>query len=337
MCTDHMILFNWDETTGWAAPILKPYGPLSLMPTASCLHYANECFEGLKAYRGVDGRLRLFRPDLNVKRFLMSATRVSLPAFDPTQIKSLILALLSEDGIQWLPKDRAGSFIYVRPTLIGTQEQLGVQKPQAATFFVVTALMPPLDTPKGGLRLLTSPEGYIRAWVGGFGHAKVGANYGPSVLPLQEASRQGFQQILWLYGDQNECTEAGGSNFFIVWNRKSDGKKELVTAPLDDKTILAGVIRQCCLDLARERLSEELEVTERKFSIKEVIEASEEDRLLESFVAGTAVSQTARNRPRISLIPSSGLSVEFPRSDTGRKTCFLPQARTDKAQKLRQR
>ena len=100
----------------------------------------------------------------------------------------------------------------------------------------------------------------------------------------------GFHQILWLYGDQNECTEAGGSNFFVIWRRKGDGRKELITAPLDDKIILDGVTRRSCLELAAERLSSDLEVVERKFTISEVIQASAEGRLLEAFVSGTAVS-----------------------------------------------
>lgn len=290
ICTDHMILADWRESTGWAKPDLMPYGPLSLMPTSSCLHYATECFEGLKAYRGYDGRLRVFRLDRNVRRFLMSATRVSLPQFEPLQVKNLIMALLSVDGPRWLPKARAGSFLYVRPALIGTHQQLGVSKPKEAKLFIVASFMARLDVPDGGLRLLTSPENSLRAWVGGFGHAKIGANYGPSVLPLQEATAMGFHQILWLYGDQNECTEAGGSNFFVAWKRKGDGKKELITAPLDDKIILDGVTRRSCLDLATKRLSSDVEVVERKFTISEIIEASAEGRLLEAFVSGTAVS-----------------------------------------------
>ncbi|RBQ75532.1 hypothetical protein VDGD_01845 [Verticillium dahliae] len=121
ICTDHMITATWNATTGWAAPELKPYGPLSLMPTASVLHYATECFEGLKCYRGEDGRLRLFRPSLNAARMLMSTLRISLPAFPPAELEKLLHALLAVDGPKWLPRDRPGSFLYIRPTMIGTQ------------------------------------------------------------------------------------------------------------------------------------------------------------------------------------------------------------------------
>ncbi|KAL6235487.1 hypothetical protein BDW75DRAFT_240068 [Aspergillus navahoensis] len=287
ICTDHMIVASWKVDSGWSAPELKPYGPFSLLPSASCLHYAYECFEGLKAYRGYDGKLRMFRTDRNSRRLLMSAERISLPQFDPDELEKLIYALLSVEGPKWLPKSRAGDFLYVRPTMIGTDSQLGVARPTEALLYIIVGYMDRMDAPAGGKRLLTSPENMVRSWVGGFGYAKVGANYGPAVLATQDAYRQGYHQILWLYGPEGDCTEAGGSNFFVIWKRK-DGKKELVTAPLDDQLILNGVTRQSCLDLARERLMDELEVTERKFTIGEIQEAAAEDRLLESFAAGTA-------------------------------------------------
>lgn len=289
ICTDHMVLANWSDALGWATPELKPYGPLSLMPTASVLHYATECFEGLKAYRGHDGKLRIFRPDRNAARMRMSAGRISLPLFEPAELEKLMIALLAVDGARWLPKDRAGSFLYIRPTLIGTQSQLGVQAPKEAMLYIIVSFMPRMDAPPGGMRLHTSPEDMVRAWVGGFGYAKVGANYGPSLMATQDARRRGFHQILWLYGPQGECTEAGASNFFVVWKRK-DGRKELITAPLDDKLILDGVTRRSVLDIARAKLGDDMDVTERKYTIAELVEADAEGRILESFAAGTAVS-----------------------------------------------
>jgi branched-chain amino acid aminotransferase len=113
-----MITAIWKSTTGWEDPELRPYGNLSLAPTASVLHYATECFEGMKMYRGYDGKLRLFRPDANCKRMLMSSTRIALPGFDPKELERLIFALISVDGPKWLPK--AGTFLYLRPTMIGS-------------------------------------------------------------------------------------------------------------------------------------------------------------------------------------------------------------------------
>lgn len=320
VATDHMVTAAWRAGSGWEAPELKPYGPLQLMPTASVLHYATECFEGLKVFRGHDGRLRLFRPDRNAARMRMSAARISLPVFDPRELERLIVALLAVDGPRWLPRDRPGDFLYLRPTLIGTQPQLGVQVSRHALLYVILTYMPRLDEPRGGMRLHTSPGDMVRAWVGGFGYAKLGANYGPSLLATQDARRRGFHQILWLYdpaatvgggvcgagagagagaGDDDdasaderaECTEAGASNFFVVWRRPEDGRRELLTAPLDDKLILDGVTRRTCLDLARERLADDnLVVTERKYTIAELVRADAEGRILEAFAAGTAVS-----------------------------------------------
>ncbi|KAJ5689229.1 branched-chain amino acid aminotransferase [Penicillium macrosclerotiorum] len=287
ICTDHMITVPWTAKSGWSTPELKPYGPLSLMPTASCLHYAHECFEGMKVYRGYDGQLRLFRPDRNTKRLRMSAERIALPGFNPDELKQLITALVAVDGPKWLPKDRPGAFLYIRPTLIGSYPSIAVTPPKQALLYIILGFLGPRTALEGGKRLLTSPDDMVRSWVGGFGYAKVGANYGPSVLASQEAARQGFHQILWLYGEQGQCTEAGASNFFVVWKRR-DGKTELITAPLDDQLILEGVTRQSCLDLARERLSEGIEITEKRFTISDLLEAAEENRLLEAFSAGTA-------------------------------------------------
>ncbi|TPX14439.1 uncharacterized protein E0L32_005403 [Thyridium curvatum] len=288
ICSDHMITASWSAAAGWSAPELKPYGPLTLMPTASVLHYATECFEGLKVYRGHDGKLRLFRPDCNAARMLMSSTRISLPAFPPSELEKLVIALMAVDGPRWLPRDRPGAYLYLRPTIIGTNAQLGVQAPSKALLFVTASFMPRMDAPPGGMRLHTSPEDMVRAWVGGFGYAKVGANYGPSLLATAEARSRGFGQILWLYGPEGYCTEAGASNFFVVMRNAATGRAEIVTAPLDDRLILDGVTRRSALQLARERLAGEVDVVERRYTIDEVLQADAEGRLIESFASGTA-------------------------------------------------
>jgi branched-chain amino acid aminotransferase len=144
-CTDHMITAVWRSAIGWDAPELKPYGNLSLPPTASVLHYATECFEGMKMYRGYDGKLRLFRPDCNCRRMLMSSTRISLPGFDPKELEKLIIAMVAVDGAKWLPKSRPGSYLYLRPTMIGSAGALGVATPKEATLFVIATFVS--DTP----------------------------------------------------------------------------------------------------------------------------------------------------------------------------------------------
>ncbi|RFU28681.1 hypothetical protein B7463_g7655, partial [Scytalidium lignicola] len=289
-CTDHMITAVWRVGYGWEDPELKPYGNLSLAPTASVLHYATECFEGMKMYRGYDGKLRLFRPDANCRRMLTSATRISLPAFDPKELEKLLMAFIATDGPKWLPEK--GSYLYLRPTMIGSAGALGVQTPKECTLFIIACFMPPLDSPIG-MKLLASQNDMVRAWPGGFGYAKVGANYGPSLLANGEARARGYDQVLWLLGEERMVTEAGASNFFIVW-RTPEGKIQLVTAPLDDKIILDGVTRRSILQLIRERLTNgqsdlpDLEIVERKFTMDEVVQAVDQGRMVEAFAAGTA-------------------------------------------------
>jgi branched-chain amino acid aminotransferase len=315
-CTDHMVTASWTETTGWAAPELKPYGPFSIMPSASVLHYATECFEGLKLYRGYDDKLRLFRVNKNCERMRRSCERIALPDFDAKELEKMIIALCARDGPKWLPKERKGGFLYIRPTMISTDPALGVQRPKEALLYVIIALFPDMSkslaTPaappalKGdaepkkkstsGLKLLASTEDTIRAWPGGFGYAKLGANYGPSLVAQGEARARGFDQVLWLFGPEASVTEAGASNFFVVWRNKETNRIELVTAPLGERIILEGVTRASILELARSRLSEgktpgslePVDVVERKFTMKDVLEAYAEGRLLEAFAAGTA-------------------------------------------------
>ena len=276
----------------------------------------------MKLYRGYDGALRLFRPDRNCRRMLKSATRIALPAFEPDELQQLIEALVAVDGGKWLPKSRPGSFLYLRPTMIANSPYLGVQMPKEAMLFIIACCFPAFDGPSGtfsntslthstfangaaqstkaqiprpGMKLLASKDDMVRAWPGGFGYAKVGANYGPSLIAQAEAKQRGFDQILWLLGPDCRVTEAGASNFFVLWRTRA-GRLQLVTAPLDDKVILDGVTRRSVLDLARERLSrdreglEGLEIVETHFAMREVEEAIEEDRMVEAFVAGTAVS-----------------------------------------------
>ncbi|KAJ5502421.1 Aminotransferase class IV [Penicillium fimorum] len=299
-CTDHMVTVKWTAAKGWETPEVKPYQNLSIPPTASVLHYATECFEGMKVYRGYDGKLRMFRPDCNGERLNSSSQRSSLPGFKYDEVKKLVAKLLQIDGPRWLPNP--GSFLYIRPTVIGNGPHLGVQVPKEALLFIIAVPWPDLTKmpkdpnvePRKGLKLYASNPDSIRAWPGGFGYAKLGANYGPSLQSHGKAQALGFDQILWLFGQDRQVTEAGASNFFIIWHN-TEGKLELVTAPLDNQLILPGITRRSVLELVRERLSENfvgklapLEAVERTLTIDEIEKASKEGRIVESFVSGTA-------------------------------------------------
>jgi branched-chain amino acid aminotransferase len=152
----------------------------------------------------------------------------------------------------------------------------------------------------------------IRAWPGGFGNAKVGANYGPSLVAQGEARARGYDQILWLFGEEGYVTEAGGSNFFVLWVNEA-GRRELVTAPLGDGTILEGVTRASVLDLVRSRTGKEaVQVVERKFTMDELVRAAEEGRLLEGFGSGTAFFIAP-----VSDVHFRGLDLAFPLGKEG--------------------
>ncbi|KAF9885696.1 hypothetical protein FE257_012678 [Aspergillus nanangensis] len=299
-CTDHMATVRWTDANGWETPEVRPYENLSIPPTASCLHYATECFEGMKVYRGYDGKLRLFRPDCNGERLVNSSQRTSLPGFRFEELKRLIAKLMQIDGARWLPKDQPGRFLYLRPTMIGNGPHLGVQTPKEALLFVIAVPWPdpskkvPEPGTKPGLKLLASHPDTIRAWPGGFGYAKLGANYGPSLQAHGQALAVGFDQVLWLFGQDRQVTEAGASNFFVIWENKETGKREMVTAPLENQLILPGVTRRSVLELSRAELTRPcgdlapVEVVEKSFTIGDVEQAWREGRIVESFVCGTA-------------------------------------------------
>ena len=270
----------------------------------------------MKAYRGRDGQVRLFRPHLNAARFVRSAARIGLPDFDPGEFVRCLERFVGVEAGRWLPRERGEGFVYLRPTMIGTGEALGVQRPREALLFVVAILFPRLDEPQSvvpvpgsvgngvngvnggggmvkkqpakGMRLLASRHNVVRAWPGGFGWAKVGANYGPSLVSQGEARDRGYDQILWLFGEECYATEAGGSNFFVLWKKKGGEGLELVTAPLEGGVILEGVTRRSVIEIVQEKLHAEVEVVERKFTMHEVVEAYEDGRLIEAFGSGTA-------------------------------------------------
>ncbi|RYO91523.1 hypothetical protein DL766_003480 [Monosporascus sp. MC13-8B] len=301
--TDRMIMASWTARGGWANPQVVPYGPISLMPSASALQYVTQCFEGMKVFRGYDGRLRLFRPLYNCERMLASATRISLPAFDPKELLKLIHKLCGLEAPKWLPKDKLGSALYLRPTLIGPDSSLGFKVPDEAQLYIFMVYWPapkPVTLNGGpmsqvGTRLFASNESAVRAWPGGTGAAKIGGNYGSALVEHALAKKQGYDQVLWLYGPNRQITEAGSTNIFVMWKTYSGGL-QIITPPLDkDNLILAGNTRRSIIELARELFANEkvdkelrCEVLERKVTMIEVDEASREDRLVGVFVVGTA-------------------------------------------------
>ncbi|KAK2088871.1 Branched-chain-amino-acid aminotransferase, mitochondrial [Saguinus oedipus] len=249
----------------------------------------------MKAFKGKDQRVRLFRPWLNMDRMLRSALRLCLPGFDKLELLECIRRLIEVDK-DWVP-DAAGTSLYVRPVLIGNEASLGVSRPTRALLFVILCPVGSYfhEDSMTPVSLLADPA-FIRAWVGGVGNYKLGGlppsrNYGPTVLVQQEASRRGCEQVLWLYGPDHQLTEVGTMNIFVYWTHE-DGVLELVTPPLDG-VILPGVVRQSLLDLAQTwvrtwRLLGEFRVVERTITMKELLRSLEEGRVREVFGSGTA-------------------------------------------------
>ncbi|XP_044534391.1 branched-chain-amino-acid aminotransferase, cytosolic [Gracilinanus agilis] len=281
--TDHMLTVEWSLNFGWEKPQIKPLENLSLHPGSSALHYAVELFEGMKAYRGVDEKIRLFRPNLNMDRMLRSAIRATLPEFDKEELLKCIKELVKLEQ-EWVPHSTSAS-LYVRPTLIGTEPSLGVKKPTKALLFVILCPVGPYFASGSfnPVSLWANPK-YVRAWKGGTGDYKIGGNYGASIFAQNEALHYGCQQVLWLYGEDHQITEVGTMNLFLYWINE-DGEDELATPPLDG-IILPGVTRQSILDLAHKW--DEFKVTERYLTMNDLIVALKENRVKEMFGCGTA-------------------------------------------------
>ncbi|KAG9240483.1 branched-chain-amino-acid aminotransferase [Calycina marina] len=306
--TDHMLSIEWTASEGWLAPRITPYQNLSLDPASCVFHYGFECFEGMKAYKDNKGKIRLFRPTKNMERMNKSSARIAMPNFDGNQVIQLISKLVKLDE-RFIPTGR-GYSLYLRPTLIGTQRTLGVGPPGSALLYVIMSPVGPYY-PTGFKAISLEATDYaVRAWPGGVGDKKLGANYAPCILPQLEAAKRGFQQNLWLFGKEEYITEVGTMNLFVAIQHK-DGQKELITAPLDG-TILEGVTRDSVLTLARDKLvSEGWKISERKITMPELAQASKERRLLEAFGAGTAaVVSPIRNISYRGELVGCGLKLE---------------------------
>eukprot|EP00825_Cyclidium_porcatum_P014061 TRINITY_DN1749_c0_g1_i7.p1 TRINITY_DN1749_c0_g1~~TRINITY_DN1749_c0_g1_i7.p1 ORF type:complete len:337 (-),score=55.50 TRINITY_DN1749_c0_g1_i7:349-1359(-) len=277
-----MLTIDWDIKTGWKKPQIQPFGFMDIHPFTSSLHYGIQCFEGMKAFKTEEGKIRLFRPECNVHRLKRAFDRLSLPDFDGNEfIKLLKMHVLLEKD--WIPPVK-GCSLYIRPTGISMDDRLGVHGAQKCRLFNVFSVVGPYY-PKGlkPTSLYTDSE-KIRAAPHGSGNYKLGCNYGPTIKLGYMAKSKGYDQVLWLFKDQ--VCEVGTSNIFFFWINK-DGEKELITSYLDEGMILPGVTRDSILQITRSW--NEFKVTETKIMMNDIIEAAKEGRLLEVFGAGTAV------------------------------------------------
>jgi branched-chain amino acid aminotransferase len=276
--TDHMVTIRYSDDKGWHDAKVGPRAPLTLDPATAVLHYAQEIFEGLKAYRLADGGMALFRPEQNARRFQRSAKRLAMPELPEEMFLQACKQLVEVDK-DWFPPVDGGS-IYLRPFMIASEVFLGV-KPSAEYLFMVIASAAGNYFKSGtpAISIWVSDQ-YTRAAPGGTGAAKCGGNYAASLVAQSEAIKQGCDQVVFLDAAEHRWVEElGGMNLFFLFD---DGS--MITPPADG-TILEGITRDSVLTLAREQ---GLNVREERYAIDQWQADAESGRLVEAFACGTA-------------------------------------------------
>ena len=275
--TDHMFNMDYNPEQGWHNPRIEPYTSIVLDPSTMVLHYGQAIFEGLKAFRTDSGSIQMFRPKDNISRFNRSAHSLCIPELDEALHFDMLKQLIDIDR-DWVPKT-SGTSLYIRPTIIATDAYLGVRASNTYRFFIILS-------PVGAYY----PEGFnpVKIWVtrshvravpGGVGEAKTSGNYAASLYAGEEASKNGYTQVLWLDGVEHKYVEEVGSmNIFFVID------DEIIT-PMLNGSILPGITRDSVITLAKKW---NLKISERKISIDEVIESHDSGKLQEIFGTGTA-------------------------------------------------
>jgi branched-chain amino acid aminotransferase len=311
--TDHMVAICWSVNGGWHRPRVQPYGPISLDPAAAVLHYGQEIFEGMKAYRHADGSIWTFRPEANARRMQRSAVRLALPELPTDYFIESLRQLIAVDG-DWVPSAPETS-LYLRPFMFAKEAFLGVRPAHKVAYYVIAS--PAGAYFHGGVAPVSiwlSTE-YARAGRGGTGAAKTGGNYASSLLAQAQASENGCAQVLFLDSVEGKYVEElGGMNVVLVYK---DGT--LVTPESD--SILEGITRDSILQLAEDR---GLKVQRRRISIDEWREAHASGEITEMFACGTAAVVTP-----IANVKAAHFEIGSADAPAGELTMSLRQELTD--------
>lgn len=271
--SDHMLVCDY-RNGQWDAPEIVPFQPISLMPSAKIFHYGQSIFEGMKAYKDADLNTWLFRPEENFKRLNKSAKRLAIPELPENVFFEGLKTLLRVDN-DWIPTAK-GSSLYIRPIIFATGEGFHASPAEAYKFIIATAPSGPYFSGEVKVRI---EEQYSRSANGGVGYAKAGGNYAGQFYPTQLAIQKGYHQVIWTDDNTHEyIEEAGAMNIFVRIN------DTLITGPTSDR-ILDGVTRKSIIDIAQ---AEGIPIEVRKFTVSEVVEASNNGSLKEMFGAGTA-------------------------------------------------
>ena len=275
--TDHMFLMNYTEGQGWHDARIVPYGPFEIDPSCMVLHYAQEIFEGMKAYYGVDGKIRLFRPEENFKRMNSSCERLVIPQVDVDFCIEALKQLVLIDR-DWIPT-APNTSLYIRPFIFATDNHIGVHASHTYLFAIILSPVGPYyATGLAPVKIMIEQDD-VRAVRGGTGYTKCGGNYAASLRAGARAEEKGYSQVLWLDGvEQKYIEEVGAMNVLFKING------EIVTPALLG-SILPGITRKSCLDLLR---SWGMKVTERRISVDELVACAADGSLEEAFGSGTA-------------------------------------------------
>ena len=308
--TDNMSVVTWTPATGWTDPKVTALAPFSMHPSAAVLHYGQEIFEGMKAYRHADGSIWLFRPEANARRFAKSARRLALPVLDEQEFIDSVAELVRADQ-DWVPAYAEGDerSLYLRPFMFASEAFLGVRPSAEVTYSVIASPAGPYFS--GGVKGVTLwvSTTYTRAAPGGTGEAKCGGNYASSLAAQIEAQEHGCEQVLYVDGLEHKWLEESGTmNLCLV---TTNG--ELLTPGLG--TILEGVTRDCVLALADEH---GLKPVERRISLDELRAGCEDGSISEVFAAGTAAVITP-----IKGFKGDGYEVTVGTGEPGKQTMAI--------------
>lgn len=274
--SDHMLIMDHRDGA-WQEPEIMPFGPLSMHPATSVIHYGQSIFEGLKAYRMDNGEVAIFRPDMNAKRFEESCARMCMPVI-PENVFVELTRKFVEIESDWIPT-KEGYSLYLRPFLFGIDEYIGIRPADTYRFVIFACPVGAYYNEPVNVKI---EEFYTRASVGGVGRAKTAGNYAAALYPARLGQQKGYHQLIWTDGKTHEFIEESGTMnvMFVI-----DGK--LVTPSEDSDTILRGITKRSVVEVAH---MWGMPVEERKVSVAEVVQAHKEGRLTEAFGAGTAAT-----------------------------------------------
>ena len=274
--TDHMLEVDYEDGE-WKTVEIKPYQPLLLSPSLAALHYGQAIFEGIKAYKNMQGEVNIFRPFENFRRFNNSAERMEMPKISEEIFIEGMKELIKLDA-NWIP-NKPDHSLYIRPFMFSTDEMIGVRPSGKYKFMIILSPTGPYYA--NPMRIYVE-EKYVRAVEGGVGFAKNAGNYGAAMYPTAEAKRKGYDQVLWMDAFEHKYVqECGTMNIFFIIGNKA------ITPDLNSGTILSGVTRESVIQLLQDS---GLIVEERALSIDEIVSAYKEKNLLEVFGTGTAAT-----------------------------------------------